>query len=51
MLNGGAIRWTSKQQDVVALSTTEAEYVALSRAIQSAVHFRHLLHDVHHRQI
>jgi hypothetical protein len=51
MLNGGAISWTSKQHDVVALSTTEAEYVALSRASQSAAHFRHLLQDVHHRQI
>jgi hypothetical protein len=30
------------------LSTNEAEYVALTRAAQSAVHFCHLLHDVHH---
>jgi hypothetical protein len=28
MFNGGAITWTSKQHDVVALSTTEAKYVA-----------------------
>jgi hypothetical protein len=32
MLNGGAVSWTSKQQEVVALSTIEAEYVAVSRA-------------------
>ena len=50
MLNGGAVSWTSKQQEVVALSTTEAEYVAVSRAGQSAVHFRQLMHDVHQRQ-
>jgi hypothetical protein len=50
MLNGGAVSWTSKQQEVVALSTTEAEYVALSRTGQSAVHFRQLMVDVHQRQ-
>jgi hypothetical protein len=50
MLNGGAVSWTSKQQEVVALSTMEAEYVAVSRAGQSAVHFRQLMHDVHQRQ-
>ena len=30
--NGGATSWRSKQQDVVALSTTEAEYIGLSDA-------------------
>jgi hypothetical protein len=50
MLNGGAINWTSKHHDVVARSTDEAEYVALSRAAQSSVHFRHPMHDVHHCQ-
>jgi hypothetical protein len=49
MLNGGAFSWTSKQQEVVALSTTEAEYVVVSRAGQSAVHFRQLMEDVHQR--
>jgi hypothetical protein len=32
MLNGGAISWTSKQREVVALSTTKAEYVVVSHA-------------------
>jgi hypothetical protein len=49
VLNGGAITWTSKQHDVVALSTIEAEYVTLNRAAQIAVHFRHL-HNVRHHQ-
>jgi hypothetical protein len=34
---------------VVVLSTTEAEYVAVSRAWQSAVHFRQLMRDVNQR--
>jgi hypothetical protein len=35
---------------VVALSTKEAEYVAVSHAGQSAVHYRQLTHDVHQRK-
>jgi type II secretory pathway pseudopilin PulG len=35
---------------VVALSTIEAEYVAVSRAEQSAVYFRQLMQDVYQRQ-
>jgi hypothetical protein len=50
MLNGGAINWPSKQQNIVALLTTETEYVALNRATQSAIHFRKLLQDGHHHQ-
>jgi hypothetical protein len=50
MLNGGAVSWTSEQQEVVALSTIEAEYVAVSRAWQSQVHFRQLMHDAQQRQ-
>ena len=34
---GGAITWGSKKQTVIALSTTEAEYVALSEAGREAV--------------
>ncbi|KAJ3557079.1 hypothetical protein NM688_g1666 [Phlebia brevispora] len=33
---GGAISWLSKRQDIVCLSTTEAEYVALSHAAKEA---------------
>jgi hypothetical protein len=31
-MNGGPISWTSKKQTTVALSTMEAEYMALSDA-------------------
>jgi len=35
--NGGAITWGSKKQTTIALSSTEAEYVALSEAVHEAM--------------
>ena len=37
ILAGGAVSWLSKKQAVVALSTSEAEYMALSSAVQEAL--------------
>ncbi len=42
-LNGGPISYGSKKQAVVALSSTEAEYVALSLAVREAIWLRLLL--------
>ncbi len=39
----GALTWLSKKQPVVALSTAEAEYIAVSVATQEAVWLRSLL--------
>ena len=36
-LFGGAVSWMSKKQSVVALSTTEAEYMAATHASKEAV--------------
>ena len=45
-LGGATISWKSKRQSVVALSSTEAEYVALSSAAQETVWLRHLLSSI-----
>lgn len=42
MLQGGAVSWASKKQQSVALSSTEAEYMALSLACQEVVWLRQL---------
>ena len=43
---GGVISWLSKKQAVVALSTSEAEYIALSLAAQEAVWIRRLFTEL-----
>lgn len=40
---GGAVSWISVKQKCVALSTAEAEYMALAGAVQEAVWMRQLL--------
>ena len=46
VISGGAISWLSRKQSVVALSTTEAEYVALCGATQEAVWLRRWLPNI-----
>ena len=46
ILSNAAITWKSKKQTVVALSTAEAEYVALSAATQEVCWMRKLLDDL-----
>ena len=45
VMSGGAISWLSQKQSTVALSTAEAEYIALSSASQEAVWLQRLLAD------
>ena len=43
---GGAITWCSKKQTVITLSSTEAEYVALSEAGREACWLRNLCEEL-----
>ena len=45
MMNGGPISWKSLGQDNVSLSTSEAEFVAVSQAGQEAIYLRETLTD------
>jgi hypothetical protein len=51
ILGGAAISWVSKRQHTVALSSTEAEYMAGSNAAQEAIFLRALLKDLKHEQM
>ncbi|KAD2393217.1 hypothetical protein E3N88_40194 [Mikania micrantha] len=46
IMNGGAVSWKSSKQDVVALSTTESEYIAASLAAQEAAWLRKFIADL-----
>ena len=43
MLNGALVSWKSKRQNVVALSSAEAEFMAASSLVQEVVYIRKLL--------
>ncbi|CAI7932535.1 unnamed protein product [Closterium sp. NIES-54] len=47
-LNGAAISWQSKRQPVVALSTTESEYIILYQCIQEGVWLKRLFGEFGH---
>jgi len=47
---GGAITWKSKKQTTIALSTTQAEYVALSEAAREACWLRNLFDELGYPQ-
>jgi hypothetical protein len=44
--NGGAVSWKSLKQDMVANSTTEAEYIAASEAAKEGVWMRKFLIEI-----
>ena len=46
MVDNGAVSWSSKKQELVTLSTMEAEYVAATHAAKEAIWFRCLIGDV-----
>ncbi|KAG5875620.1 hypothetical protein JTB14_034687 [Gonioctena quinquepunctata] len=50
-MNGGTISWSSRERTVVAISTAESEFVALTEASQAAMWLRHLLEDLGEKQL
>ena len=46
LLNGAAVSWNSKKQATVALSSTEAEYMALTQAVKESIWLQALLLDL-----
>ena len=46
LLGGAAVSWKSTKQTTVALSTAEAEYIALSSASQEAIWLQQLISDL-----
>ncbi|GJV97565.1 hypothetical protein Tco_1549142 [Tanacetum coccineum] len=49
-LSGETVSWVSKLQSVMAMSTTEAEYVAAGQASKEAVWLKILLKELSHEQ-
>ena len=46
VINGGAVSWRSSKQSVMAGSSTEAEYVIASEAVQEAVWMKEFISEL-----
>ena len=46
LIDGSAVSWSSKKQEIVLLSTTESEYVATTHATKEAPWLRSLITEV-----
>jgi hypothetical protein len=43
IINGGAVSWSAKQQEIISLSTTESEYIAAMYAAKEALWLRQII--------
>jgi hypothetical protein len=46
LIDGGAVSWSSKRQEIVSLSTTESEYVAATHGMKEGLWLKSLLSEV-----
>jgi hypothetical protein len=46
LIDGGAVSWSSRKQELVTLSTAEAEYVAATHAAKEAIWLRKLIGEL-----
>lgn len=51
IMGGAAISWKTKKQTTISLSSTEAEYVALSEATKEAMWMKRLLREIETRTV
>lgn len=50
-MNGAAISWGAKRQPIVALSSTEAEYIALSSLVCEMIWLMQLANEIGHQML
>ena len=46
LIDGGAVSWASKKQEIVSLSTTKSEYVAATHTTKEALWLRLFIGEV-----
>ena len=51
MLSGGPVSWKSRLQPVVALSSTEAEYITITAAAQEGIWLRRVMGELGFEQV
>ena len=51
MLGTGAVSWSSKKQQIVSLSTTEAEFIATTTCACQAIWLRRILEELQFKQV
>jgi len=46
LVDGGAVSWSSKRQEIVSLSTTESEYVTATHRMKEGLWLKSLLSEI-----
>src|SRR5216683_1932529 len=46
LIDGGAVSWSSRKQELIMLSTTEAEYVAATHATKECIWLQCLIREI-----